>query len=344
VFCHGKKEVFCEGIDLMKVLHILSSKGMGWTGGIQATLASLAQSRLSSWVDFELTTQDQAKAVCTRWQPHLLVFHCASSWKGIPDLLLLKANARMLVEHHYSAGFEQYQVPSRWRFHTMLKMTYGMMDRVVAISKGQQDWMNHQRLAAPNKVRLIRSSRVLNTFLAVDEKAEPETPFTIGAYGRFTLQKGFDRLIEAVQQLPSGTVQLCLGGQGPHEASLKSLAQGNPNIRFLGRIDDVPKFLSHCDAVAISSRWEPWGNVCLEARAAARPVIVSDIDGLSEQTKDCGIRVPPDNAQALAAGIEHLISASPAQRQLWGQQGRIGATRAWDDYIESWEQVLKEFR
>ncbi|NJM76697.1 MAG: glycosyltransferase family 4 protein [Acaryochloridaceae cyanobacterium RU_4_10] len=328
----------------MKVLHILSTKGMGWTGGIQATLTSLAQSRLSSWVDFELTTQKHAKAVCTRWQPDLLVFHRASSWKGIPDLLSLKAKARMLVEHHYSAGFEQYQVPSRWRFHTLLKMTYGMMDRVVAISKGQQDWMNRQRLAAPSKIRLIRSSRVLSSFLKVAEKVEPESPFTLGAYGRFTPQKGFDRLIEAVQLLPSGAVQLCLGGQGPHEASLKSLAQDNPNIRFLGRIDDVPDFLSHCDAVAIPSRWEPWGNVCLEARAAARPAIVSDIDGLSEQTQDCGIRVPPDNAQALAAGIEQLMRASPAQRQEWGRQGRIGATRAWDEYIESWEQVLKEFQ
>lgn len=32
----------------MKVLHILGSHGMGWTGGIHATLASLAQTRLSS--------------------------------------------------------------------------------------------------------------------------------------------------------------------------------------------------------------------------------------------------------------------------------------------------------
>ncbi len=328
----------------MKVLHALGQQGMGWTGGIAATLNSLAQSRLGSWVNFELVTTDRAAALISSWQPDLLVWHRASSWKGVPELLQRKAKAQILIEHHYSAGFETHQVPSRWRFQTMLRLTYKLMDRVVAISQAQQHWMQTQRLVQPEALRLIRSSRVLDAFLPVPEKTQPETPLTLVAYGRFTQQKGFDLLIQAIQQLPPGLVQVLLGGQGPEESKLRQLAGNAPQIHFLGRVDDVPGLLNRCDAVVIPSRWEPWGNVCLEARAAARPVIVSDVDGLSEQAEGCGLLVKPESVTALAEGIQTLVNAPPSQRQLWGQQGRLTASQAWDDYVGAWERLLREFQ
>lgn len=328
----------------MKVLHILGNQGMGWTGGISATLNSLAQSHLAEWVEFQLVTADRATAMVSTWQPDLLVWHRASSWKGLPELLRWKTRPQILIEHHYSAGFEQHQVPSRWRFRSMLRLTYGLMDRVITISEGQRRWMEKQQLVRPEKLRLIRSSRTLDAFLQVPEKVQPETPFTLAAYGRFTEQKGFDRLIQAVQQLPSGTVQLLLGGQGPQEPILKQLAGHHPHIHFLGRVDDVPGFLNRCDAVVIPSRWEPWGNVCLEARAAARPVLVTDIDGLSEQAEGCGLRVEPDRETDLAAGIQTLVNAFVEQRQIWGQQGRLTASRAWEDYVNAWDKVLRELQ
>lgn len=328
----------------MKVLHILSSHGMGWTGGIRTTLTNLAQTRLASWVEFQLVTQNEAKTTLNTWQPDLLVLHRASSWKGIPELLTLKAKARILVEHHYSAGFEQHQVPSSWRFRNMLRLNYRLIDRVVTISQGQRDWMQSRNLVASDKVRLIRSSRNLDPFLQVPEKTVPEQLFTLAAYGRFTYQKGFDRLIEAVKLLPAGSMQLLLGGQGPDENSLKTLAQNHPHIHFLGKIDDVPGFLSCCDAVVIPSRWEPWGNVCLEARAAARPVLVSAVDGLTEQAKNCGLSFDSEGRHTLADALWQMIQTSPEQRQSWGRQGKLSATHAWDDYVNAWEQVLKEFK
>lgn len=95
------------------------------------------------------------------------------------------------------------------------------------------------------------------------------------------------------------------------------MAHNHPHIHFLGKIDDVPGFLSRCDAVVVPSRWEPWGNVCLEARAAARPVLVSDVDGLTEQAKNCGIQFQPENCRMLADGIVQMIQASPEQRKSW---------------------------
>jgi glycosyltransferase involved in cell wall biosynthesis len=328
----------------MKVLHILGSKGMGWTGGISATLNSLAQSRLANWMELRQTDPEQASTILADWRPDLLIWNRASSWRGIPELITRRGLRQILVEHHYSSGFEQHRVPCKWRFRAMLRLTYGLMDRVVAISAGQQQWLQIQALVDPNKLRLIRSSRTLDPFLQIPEKPNSEGCFTLGAYGRLTAQKGFDCLIQAVQQLPVGAVQLYIGGQGTEEVALKQLAKAHPYIHFLGRIDDIPQFLSDCDAVVIPSRWEPWGNVCLEARAAARPVLVTDVDGLAEQANACGLKVIPGNVDALAQGIRMLMRATPKQRQGWVKQGRMSASRAWEEYVDAWENLLEEFR
>ncbi len=92
--------------------------------------------------------------------------------------------------------------------------------------------------------------------------------------------------------LPPLSVKLHLGGSGVQYAELQELAAGLNNLQFVGKVTDVPSFLAECDAVVIPSRWEPWGTVCVEAKAAGKPVIVSNIDGLTEQVQNCGILVP----------------------------------------------------
>jgi glycosyltransferase involved in cell wall biosynthesis len=133
---------------------------------------------------------------------------------------------------------------------------------------------------------------------------------------------------------------LRIGGYGSQESELKQLAQELDNVEFVGQVNDVPAFLQQCDAVAIPSRWEPWGNVCLEAKAAAKPVIASDIDGLSEQINNCGLLVPPENPQALADAIQSLASLSSQELEMLGKQGRDSGKDAWETYLDRWEKLL----
>lgn len=330
----------------MRVLHVLPSGGMGWSGGIRPTLRSLADSELGGRHSFEVTGQDELRGTLADWPADLLVWHVACSWRSLPRLLAWRGRRQILFEHHYCAGFEHHNVPSTRRFRTMLRLSYGCMERVVAVSRGQQAWMNQARLLAPRRLRLLLSSRRLDEFLALPlpKSSPPGSPLRLLAYGRFTPQKGFDLLIRAMARLPEAPLRLQLVGDGPQRQELEQLAAGDRRISLVGARDDIPQLLAAADAVVVPSRWEPWGNICLEARAAARPVIICPVDGLPEQVEGCGLQAAAATDEALAAALECLLQSDAAQRLRWSEAGRYSAENSWRDYLEGWALLLAEPR
>ncbi|MBD2175768.1 glycosyltransferase family 4 protein [Pseudanabaena sp. FACHB-1998] len=323
----------------IKVLKLLSDRNLG---GVNKTMEGLMNSPLGEKFEFLTAPVSDSKSALKALKPELTIFHDPCSWRNLTALWAIAKQTRLIIhDHHYSQGFEQYQVPSKARFRLMLKLTYGTAHRVVAVSHAQGQWMRDYQLASPNKLSVIQQSPPIAKFLEVPFKP-CDRPLTLGAYGRFSQQKGFDILIKAMRLVPSRQVQLILGGYGADEAMLKQLAEGMENVRFLGSISDVPAFLSTCDVVIIPSRWEPWGNVCLEAKAAGKPVIVTAVDGLVEQVQDCGIVVPAENPQALAKAIAQISNLPDETLANWGQNGREAVRSSSDDYFNAWESLLWE--
>jgi len=326
----------------LKLLHVDNEHSMNWTGGIEVTLQQLAISRLGDRVDMTILPLVKVWEALPSLKPDLIVVHAASSWRRLATLARLKRFAPVFInEHHYCANFEVYQVKSLRRFHTMLRLAYGLADGVITASVAQKHWALDRHLVSPAKLHAIPFCRLLEPFFAVPlRQRSPDRPVILGAYGRLCHQKGFDVLIAAMRQVADLPVQLHLGGTGVDGAALKQAAADLPAVQFLGRIDDVPKFLTDCDAVVIPSRWEPWGTVCLETKAAARSVIISNVDGLTEQVQDCGWMVPADNPDALAAAIRTVVAQSPDTLQTMGAKGRASVVDAWDNYVARWEAVV----
>jgi glycosyltransferase involved in cell wall biosynthesis len=317
---------------------------MGWSGGIRPTLRSLADSELGRHHSFQVTGQDELGSSLAEWPADLLVWHGACSWRNLPRLLKRPGRRQILFEHHYCAGFERQSVSSPRRFRTMLRLSYACMERVVAVSEAQQTWMTQAQLLPPKRLRLLLSSRQLNDFLALAPPSPVPSgqPLRLLAYGRLTPQKGFDLLIKAMARLPEAPLELLLVGDGPQRQQLEQLAAADGRITLLGSQADIPLLLADADIVVIPSRWEPWGNVCLEARAAARPVIVTPVDGLVEQVEGCGLLAEAATEQALAATLESLLQSTEAQRSQWSQTGRRTAAGSWQGYLDGWAALLAE--
>src|SRR5437879_100950 len=83
---------------------------------------------------------------------------------------------------------------------------------------------------------------------------------------------------------------------------------------WLGTRPDIERWYAGADALALPTRYEPFGNVHLEALASGLPVVTSVIAGGAEAVDErCGATVAPDDPAGLAAALEKLRARNPAE-------------------------------
>lgn len=156
----------------------------------------------------------------------------------------------------------------------------------------------------------------------------------VGVVARLTAQKGVDVLIDAFAALSTThpRLHLLVVGDGPDRTWLERRAAAagvGARVRFTGWLDDSSAVLAACDVMVVPSRWEGFCLAAVEAMAAGRPLVASDVDALREVVVDgeTGILVPPDDVAALARSIGALL-ADPARAARLGAAGQARAARA----------------
>jgi glycosyltransferase involved in cell wall biosynthesis len=96
-------------------------------------------------------------------------------------------------------------------------------------------------------------------------------------------------------------------------------------VRFVGTTDRdaTVALLGGAAVVACPSRFEGLPLVCVEAFAAARPVVGSAVNGIPEivRNEETGLLVPPDDPDALARALDRLLAAPEVGDRL-GARGR----------------------
>jgi glycosyltransferase involved in cell wall biosynthesis len=151
------------------------------------------------------------------------------------------------------------------------------------------------------------------------------SPRLLAVVGRLSPRKGPDIAIKATLELLQRGREVSLDiiggsftGYEWYESKLHGLAAGCDAIRFCGEVGVIWPSLAAADIVVIPSYGESFGNVAVEAMLAGRPVVASDIQGLTEVICDgeTGVLVPPGDAEALADGIESLLADWERARRL----------------------------
>jgi glycosyltransferase involved in cell wall biosynthesis len=94
----------------------------------------------------------------------------------------------------------------------------------------------------------------------------------------------------------------------PLQAQARALQLGDRAI-FLGYRQDVPELLAACDIFVLPSLFEGYPLSVMEAAAAGRPIIATDVGGTDEviQSGENGLLVPPADPHALALAIRGLL-------------------------------------
>ncbi len=145
--------------------------------------------------------------------------------------------------------------------------------------------------------------------LRSDLGAGPDTVL-FAAVGRLAAEKGYGDLLDAFARLRPSTAgaRLLIVGEGPLRAELESRAQAlslDGQVVFTGFRADVPELLQAVDVVVFSSLWEGLPMALLEAMAAGRCVVTTDVPGILEAVRAGreALVVPRGDAGGLAGAL-----------------------------------------
>ncbi len=292
-----------------RILHLVDD---ATAGGVMRVLDYLVTSpELAEQADHRLRHVPRGSLRLGRLEADMIVSHLAVSWRTLPMLTLLRLlnpRARLIhVEHSYTEGFVAQCVRRKGRFALLLRTAYRLFDRVVAVSKAQGAWLTRSGAVAPARLSVIPSCVDLSAFRALPARTGPIRTF--GAIGRLDRQKGFDTLITAFRSVSRADLSLHIYGEGPEEARLRALAGDDARIVFKGLATDPREAFAAVDAVAMPSRWEAYGLVAIEARAANRALLVQAVDGLTDHAP-LGVHTAQDCTTAAWAELITSVASS----------------------------------
>ncbi|MBE0465694.1 MAG: glycosyltransferase family 4 protein [Candidatus Desulforudis sp.] len=197
----------------------------------------------------------------------------------------------------------------------------------------------------PENFKLHRNNRLRRDFYAAPEEK------IVFYVGRLVREKGVQVLLEGAPRILSRMphVKFIIGGKGPHEGELRSLAAGlgiASKVYFTGYIDDqVRNALYHwADVAVFPSLYEPFGIVVLEAMAARTPVITSDTGGITEiiEHRVDGLKVPPGDSRALADSIMAVLREPTGAKML--QERAFRKIREQYDWQKVARQTIQVYR
>lgn len=247
---------------------------------------------------------------------------------GYPERLVVReANPISSVADDRAAGLKFRLTPS------FVRRFYPRADAIVGISRGLcRDLIGRGRLPA-HKVHAIYNPVVTGE---LSEKARQplahpwftgSSPMILSA-GRLTRQKDFGTLIQAFKILRELVdARLVVLGEGELRPELEDLVRElglESAVELPGFVDNPFKYMARSDVFVLSSQWEGFGNVLVEAMAVGTSVVSTDCptgpaeilaDGKYGRLVDVGNA--PQMAEAIADVLGSPSSPDSLKRRAW---------------------------
>jgi len=269
-------------------------------------------------------------------RPHIVHTHTSKS--GILGRwAALVAGVPVIIHTPHGHVFWGYF--NEWKtkiFVFLERLTAKITDRIITLTKQEKNDHVRYHIAHENKFTVVHSGVELSRFSHVRvDVAEmktrlgiPERTFVVGTVGRLTAIKGHKYLIEAarkiLQKIPDTAFVFLGDGELTNELKMQAASAGiSDKVIFLGWRSDVAEVMSTFDLFILPSLNEGMGKVLVEAMAMGKPIIASDVGGISDLVTDGknGLLVPPMNSDALANGIEALVK-NHQTRMTMGEEGK----------------------
>ncbi len=214
------------------------------------------------------------------------------------------------------------------------KKTAGLVDGIITNTKSIRDTYNQFPWMDGEKTKVIYNGISLNGAVAPMNIHKiwniPEDHLIIVAAGRLTIQKGFDLLIETVNQLKDNEVpfSVLIAGTGKERNKLKRQIEKNElghRIKLIGFQHELSRVIQAADFVMMPSRHEGMPNVAMESMALGKPVFASNVNGVPEliQHRQSGYIIEKLTVDEIASAIRFgLENHDNEEIKHWGIEAK----------------------
>jgi glycosyltransferase involved in cell wall biosynthesis len=285
------------------------------------------------------------KKVVNTIQPDIILV-CDDGLKGFFLPLLMRKPCPMFYERHVSKVVELGEKPSFFKkltvgakFFLMQQLGKTFDQFIVLTPDNTQEWPMRNVRVIPNPLSFYPS------------ESSALTAKKVIAVGKHSLQKGYDRLLQSwveVQQVHPDW-QLEIYGKFDERYRLKELAQSlqvDATVTFFPPVADIQAKYLESSIFVLSSRFEGFGMVLIEAMACGVPCVTFDCpygpaDIVSHQ-KD-GFVVRNDAISAFAQSIIHLIEDENLRKD-FGKAAKQNVKRFLPEVImPQWDTLFKRY-
>lgn len=261
---------------------------------------------------------------------------------------LTRSRAKLIVCDHntLSIQYGRRNLAYRATLRTSIRLTYPMADARVTVSNGVAD-----DIAALSGIPRSRFNVIFNPIGPPSAASSPDNGADtlwgqsnakrILTVGRFKAQKNHRLLIHAFGKLiESIDARLMILGTGELMEETKKFAQAeglSDRILIPGQVDDTTPYYRSADLFVLSSDYEGFGNVLVEALACGLPVVSTDCrSGPAEILENgrYGILVPVGDADALARGMAAAFAACHDRKALMQRAAEFAPSTAVEKYIQ----------
>jgi len=236
-------------------------------------------------------------------------------------------------------------------------------DRVVAISERQRHEICDVHHVMPHRrCAMIPLGFDLRPFTVSENRRGelrralgcPDGRQLVGIVGRLVPIKNHEMFLEAAGQILNvrTDVGFVIVGDGELRQALERSVHGRALSRhthFLGWRQDMDAVYADLDVVVLTSIHEGTPVALIEAMAGGRPVVSTDVGGVSDivEHEKTGLLVSPGDAEGCAQAVLRLL-ADPSMRERLGREGRkrvlarYGAQRLVGDIRDLYLELLAE--
>jgi len=253
------------------------------------------------------------------------------------QMLFIGSIKKKIAAEHNSYGAAPLWVKLVWR-----KTCYRFLDAVVLLTNA--DAVNYKfhknAVVIPNSLSFIP-----NNLSSTENKV-------VLAIGRFTYQKGFERLIEAIAMIKENCLdwQVRIVGNGENKDKLQKQITDcglEKTIKIISPTNKIEDEYCSAGFYVMSSRYEGLPMVLIEAKSCGLPIVSFDCpEGPADiiQNDTDGILIEKNNVKALSQAILKMIE-NPQLRKRYGQEAVKDIERFLPENIfNKWDNLFEKLK